>query len=58
MQHWPQRLFLYESNYPSDEEYQQELKEARSHYDFSEEVEGGYVFFEYRNDYDTWKAQK
>lgn len=55
---WPQQLSVLRSNYTTDDEYLQELADARKHYDYEVAVEGGYKFFEFYTDYETWTRQK
>lgn len=55
---WPSTLSIYKDNYSSKKEYQQALAEARAHYGYEVRVSGGYMFFEYVTDYETWKRQK
>ena len=45
-------------NYETEQEYQEERRDAEKHYGFKARVTGGWKFFAYETDYKTWKNQK
>ena len=55
---YPQVLDLFREDFADKEEYETNFFIYSRHYDYKVQVEGGWKFFEFEDDYRTWKNQK
>jgi len=55
---WSNTASLYRNDYRTEAEYKQAYQAYSKHYSFKARVEGGWKFFTYSNDYETWKNQR
>jgi hypothetical protein len=55
---WTSTASLHREDFRAEKEYRDAIKEYSQHYGYKVRVEGGYKFFEFENDYRTWKNQK
>lgn len=55
---WDSQMTLYRDDFATEAEYYREFRAAKQHYGFKARVEGGWQFFEFEDDYLTWKRQK
>lgn len=56
--YWPNTTSVFRDDYRTEAEYRKAYREADQHYGFKVRVEGGWKFFTFADDYDTWKHQK
>jgi len=55
---YPSTMSLFKSSFASKAEYQKAYQDCNKHYGFKTLVEDGWKFFEFENDFHTWKNQK
>jgi len=55
---WDSRSTLYRDGFKSKEEYLIAYRQHCQHYGYRARVVGGWKFFEFENDYKTWKKQR
>lgn len=55
---WDSQMTLYRDSFATQAAYLREFRECNRHYGFKARVEGGWRFFEFEDDYLTWKRQK
>jgi hypothetical protein len=58
LSYWANTMSVYRDDYPTRAAYLRAYVDANQHYDFKTRVEGGWLFFEYANDYDLWARQR
>jgi hypothetical protein len=56
--YYPTTTSLNRDDYPSEAEYKKAYQDCCKHYGFKVRVDGGWRFFEFQIDYETWKNQK
>lgn len=56
--YYPQIMTLRSENFASQTEYRKAYRDCCQHYDFKNRVDGGWIFFEFVTDQDTWKRQR
>lgn len=55
---WDRTASVYRDDYRTEAEYRKAYQECNRHYGFKVRVDGGWKFFQYEDDYRTWKNQK
>ena len=56
--YWPQTTTLYHESFETYQEYIDTYHEFDAHYGFNARIDGGWMFFEFSTDYQTWRNQK
>jgi len=55
---WDSTCTIRRENYPKQSDYRQALIDCQKHYGYQIRIEGGWKFFEFEQDYETYKKQK
>ena len=55
---YPQTMSLFRDDFKNQSAYREALKDCKRHYSYKVRVGGGWKFFEFLNDLETWKKQK
>lgn len=58
LMYYPPTMSVFAEDYKTARAYLTTLKDCRKHYGYSARVEGGWKFFEFEDDYTTWKKQR
>jgi len=51
-------MSVYREDYATEREYRKAYQDADRQYSFKARVDGGWKFFAYSSDYDTWRGQR
>lgn len=55
---YSQTMTLSRDDFRTEAEYRKAYQDCNRHYGYKARVEGGWMFFEFGTDYQTWKKQK
>jgi hypothetical protein len=58
IEHYPAIMSLHRDDYATEAEYRSAYRACCRHYGYKARVEGGWKFFEFEDDFETWKNQK
>jgi hypothetical protein len=54
---WENTISIFRDDYKTKSDYYKAYQECNQHYEYKAHVVNGWKFFQFENDYQTWKNQ-